>query len=64
MDGGLEHGIHHGKSGPSTLAGGVMAVVGQKPDWADEDGGTSGRGGHAPSAAPQAPGTQCVNTRA
>ena len=61
---GLEHGIHHGKSGPSTLAGGVMAAVGQKPDWADEDGGTSGQGGHAPSAAaPQGPETRCFNTR-
>ena len=41
-----------------------MAAAGQEPNWADEDGGTSGQGGHAPSAAvPQAPETRCLYTR-
>ena len=41
-----------------------MAAVGQGLDWADEDGGTSGQGGHAPSAAArQAPETRRPYTR-
>ena len=53
-----EPGGHHGTPGPVILAGGTVAAAGQGPGWTDQDGGTSGQGGHAPcAAAPQAPET-------
>ena len=50
-----EPGGHQGTPGPLTLAGGTLAAAGQGPGWTDDEDGTLGQGGHAPSAAaPQA----------